>query len=294
MSKTVDIRATSDNRGLGAIFSPVDVRDYRLAATATADKTEFPEEFVLPMVRVKDQGTVGSCVAHALSEVVEFFNKKQHNLNYVMSTDFIYGNRRTTSHTGSGLVIRDALKAVQKYGDIRHTKLPGNTEVPDVIDKFESNFDPLKDEAHKSRISTYVKLTTVSEIKSFLMNHGPVVIGMKWYRDYHVNSGGYLSSFYNKEDLCGRHCMVICGWNQYGWIIQNSWGSSWGTKGTCLFPEIKINHFEEIWGVTDEIFENMDEEKQEEEVIVKPLSGKIGQFFAAIFNFILNLFKKNK
>ena len=46
-------------QGQGAIFSPKDVRDYK-AMCATA--AEFPKEFKLDMVRVKNQGSVGSCV----------------------------------------------------------------------------------------------------------------------------------------------------------------------------------------------------------------------------------------
>ena len=56
----------------GAIFSPKDVRDYQAVYTAAA--AEFPKEFELKMVRVKNQGFVGSCVAHSLSEVIEYFN----------------------------------------------------------------------------------------------------------------------------------------------------------------------------------------------------------------------------
>ena len=270
-------------RSFGAIYSPKDVRDYKLVATAAP--TELPEEFQLDMVRIKNQGSVGSCVAHSLSEVIEFFNKKQFNHNYVMSTNFIYGNRRTSEHTGHGMVIRDALKAVQKYGDIRATKFPGNTETPQVIDDFEANFDSLKDEAYKSRISTYVRLTGVDQIKSFLVNHGPVVIGMNWYSDYKVNPHGYLTSTYDESKIVGGHCMVIYGWTKLGWLIQNSWGDTWGTKGTCLYSFDKTSMIREAWGVTDEVFEDPDKTD-----INKPLDNKFGRVLSKILNWLLNLF----
>ena len=52
----------------GAIFSNKDVRDYEAVCSAAVN---FPKEFKLKMVRVKNQGLIASCVAHAISEVIE-------------------------------------------------------------------------------------------------------------------------------------------------------------------------------------------------------------------------------
>ena len=54
----------------GAIFSGYDARDYKLVYTATGE--EFPKEFHLETRRIKNQGAVGSCVAHSLSSIVEY------------------------------------------------------------------------------------------------------------------------------------------------------------------------------------------------------------------------------
>lgn len=271
---------------LGALFSPKDVRDYKLVATAS--NVDLPEEFKLPMVRIKNQGKIGSCVAHSLSEVVEYFNKQQHNVNYVMSTDFIYGNRRTSDYKGDGMVVRDALKAVQKYGDIRATKMSTNSEAPKAIETFEANYETLKDEAYRSRISAYVRLVTPAEVKEFLFSHGPVVISMEWYSDFHVDAQGFLTSTYDKDAVKGGHCMVLYGWTKEGWLIQNSWGTNWGTKGTCILPYEHTEKIREMWGVTDEIEDNPDDE-----TIKKPLDSPFGQFLAAILNWILNLFSSS-
>lgn len=72
----------------GAIFSNVDVRDYR--AYYVAQVTNFPKSFELKMVRVKDQGQTGSCVAHALSSIIEYYNNKQNHDSSEMSIGYIY------------------------------------------------------------------------------------------------------------------------------------------------------------------------------------------------------------
>ena len=94
-------------RTFGAIKSPKDVRDYRAVCVAAA--SSFPAEFELTMPAVKDQGAIGSCVAHSLATVVEYFSRHQGDDNREMSTGYIYGNRLNSSHAGAGMIVRDAL-----------------------------------------------------------------------------------------------------------------------------------------------------------------------------------------
>lgn len=62
---------------LGALFSKPDVRDYKIACAL--DESQFPENFELKLPIIKNQGSVGSCVAHAISEVVEYHHKLETN-----------------------------------------------------------------------------------------------------------------------------------------------------------------------------------------------------------------------
>ena len=66
----------------GSLFSVPDLRDYK----ATTAEQSFPEEFNLEMPAVKNQGSVGSCVAHSLSTATEYFNKKETGIDLKMST----------------------------------------------------------------------------------------------------------------------------------------------------------------------------------------------------------------
>ena len=56
----------------GALFSPVDVRDYRLACVS--NESEFPDEFELHMPKIKNQKSISSCVAHSIASTIEYFN----------------------------------------------------------------------------------------------------------------------------------------------------------------------------------------------------------------------------
>lgn len=273
----------SKNKSLGAVFSETDVRDYTIEV---AGAMNFPEEFELKMRPVKNQETVGSCVAHSLAEIIEYFNFTQENKTEKMSTGFIYGNRRNSDYKGSGMILRDAIKAVCTYGDVYHRVFEENVEVPKAIDLFEQKFDELKDKAKFARFSTYIRLYTPEQIKAALINNGPVAFAINWYSDIKVKNG-IMNSSCDQTLSQGGHCMVIYGWNKDGWKIQNSWSTAWGNKGRAIMPY--YFPIKESWGIVDNIVND-----KVGQLIVKPFQGKIKQVFAKILNFFIRIFKRNK
>lgn len=268
---------------LGALPFLSDIRDYKLERVATEE--QFPETFELETVGIKDQGSVGSCVAHSIAEVTEYFNTKQEKSAELMSTGFIYGNRRNSLSKSSGMYIREALKNTCKFGNVFKTDFSENIEVPKAIDLFEERFNSLKDKAYPNRISTYFRLLSDDDIKYTLMNYGPVVFAMTWRSGISVDKNGIMQVDESKPRT-GGHCMIIYGWNKNGWLIQNSWGKYWGKSGRAILPfNIKKS---EAWGVTDEVTsENPD--------IVKPIyDTTFKRILAKIINWFLNLFKRKK
>ena len=262
----------------GALPETVDLRDYRLKASAV--QGEFPESFELKPCSVKNQGSVGSCVAHALAEVVEYHNKVQNNSNKKASVGFIYGNRRNSKSKTAGMYVREALANMVDYGDAYYTDFPENKEVPDILDLFENRFESLKDSAYPHRFSTYIRLTSDDEIKYALMNYGPVVFAMNWYSDLKVDIHGIVQTDQDMSKYRGGHCMMIYGWNKNGWKIQNSWGTLWGQGGRATLP-YDIKRYE-TWAVTDNVIEGD---------LKKPFKSKLLQWLVKIFNFILTKLK---
>ena len=70
----------------GAITSPYDIRDFVAKAPRKTTEDDFPEEFELKMCKVKNQQNVGSCVAHAMASIVEYFTQIQQNQYVPMVT----------------------------------------------------------------------------------------------------------------------------------------------------------------------------------------------------------------
>lgn len=254
---------------LGALFSAKDIRDYRLATVAS----DFPKEFELPMPEVKNQGNVGSCVAHSLAIVIEFYNKKQHNQDIPMSVGYIYGNRVSSSHKDSGMITRDAIKDVCLEGDVTYDLFPVNQEVPGILELVKQNKEELAPKAEPYRFTAYVKVETEEEIKTALMNGYPIVFAMQWKKQAKVKDGVLT---FGSDEKSGGHCMVIYGWDERGWKFQNSWGKFWGKDGRAILPyDMKIT---EAYSIIDELVGDIE--------ITKPYSK--GGFFEKLFVKIVN------
>jgi C1A family cysteine protease len=259
----------------GALKSPYDARDYKLVASGTE---EFPDTFELPKVTVKNQKNVGSCVAHAASSVVEYHHKRQHNEKRSFSTEFIYGFRDVGYYIGEGMYIRNALNTLRKYGDVPTADFKGNNEYQKAMENVISKIDELKDKAYPHRISSYFRLYDKNAVKSALVNHGYVLAGMNWHKGAKIVDGIYVPT----DEINGGHAIVIYGWNEKGWLCQNSWGTNWGNKGRFIIPfDFK---FKEMWGVTDNITDD----------IVRPKSGKIWDAIYKVYNAIVNFFIKER
>ena len=262
------------DRVFNDLVSPYDIRDYKIATTTA----EFPTAFSLPEVSVKNQGCTGSCVAHACSSLVEFHNKRQEGTDIVFSTEFIYGYRPSGYYVGSGMYIRDALKTLQKLGDCPLANLRGNHEYAEAMEIVESKLENLKEQALPHRISTYAKVSTETEIKQALMDFGYVIVSMPWYKDYKLKNGVYT---YTSEEKSGNHCVLIYGWDERGWLVHNSWGSSWGQKGKFVVPfDFK---WREAWAVTDSI--------RSGDIII-PQENLFVKLFGGLINRLVNFFRK--
>lgn len=231
----------------GAIESKIDVRDYQVACAA-APNVELPEVFELNMRAVKNQLAVSSCVAHALAAVVEYFNFMQEKSDTTMSTEFIYGNRINHTYIDQGMVIRDALENLRKYGTCPNSSMPGNIEVPEAIRRFNQDALGVIPAAYPNRITNYCSLYKKNDMKLWLMTKGPIVFSVKWYENYWLTVNNELH-FDEKSEPSGCHCMVIYGWNKEGWLFQNSWGNTWGDGGRAVYPYDAT--IREAWGVED-------------------------------------------
>lgn len=253
-----------------------DVRDYRVKAGAICeDSFELTN---LPVV--KNQRSVSSCAAHSSSSILEWFNKKETNESHELSVGFIYGMQGVAfNNMDKGMYLRDVCKIIQKYGDCLHDTIPFNVEMPECYSRLKDCLNEgVYKEASICRIQSYAKCTTDNAIKYALMRYSPVLASIKWYSTCNLSKDGVIN-FDTNSDV-GYHAVMVYGFNNKGWLCQNSWGKHWGNKGRFILPyEYGIR---EAWSFVD----------AKNDDIYKPRRNTLFDVVYTLFNAIVNFFKK--
>ena len=239
-----------DMSRLGAIPSPIDIRDYKLSAVSGAVK--LPESFDTGIVKIKDQGNKQTCVAYSLSEIIEYHHKKETNKYQQFSTEFIYGLRKEDGYKGEGMYLRDGLETIREYGDVTISQLSGNNDVKEAMKRVSNNIDKLKELAYPNRITSYYRIETIQDLKYALYHHGPVSASMWWYDGCDLDRK--YTYVYDKNRGRGGHAVMIAGWNKNRILVQNSWGLLWGKSGRFYVKEDDFfDLFFDVFGITDDI-----------------------------------------
>ena len=217
---------------LGCKKEVADKRDYK-AYVCLTKPTGFPKSYEIDIPEVKDQGFVNSCVAHSLASFLEETYKDGGNLKF--STGFIYGYRPVGYSQDQGMFPRQAIKTLLHVGDVPREKFDFNEEMPDIKYKVESKFEELKDIAEIYKIHSYARIYDKYEIMRVLYGDVTVPISIPVYNYLDYDKQTYVVKM--PEGECqGYHMMLIVGWNEKGYIVQNSWGESWGNKGRIILP----------------------------------------------------------
>lgn len=230
-----------EKRIFGVIPSPDDTRDYTVYPPAMG---KLPKSFHLPEVKIRSQGAVGSCVAHALASAQDMTGDAEH------STKAIYGNRAEGQYKGKGMIPREALKNLMSWGNVPEQMFIGNVEMPTAKAEFDAMKDKLSGEAEYHRIEGYARCYGADDIKAALVSGMPVALTVRWYGDSVVNEDGIM--IWGCTEYEGNHELLITGYEGDYFVIQNSWGRTWGNKGKCLSHVSSVlssSTFVEAWAL---------------------------------------------
>lgn len=197
--------------------SGVDVRDFRYGVIPVG----LPAEVSLKPYAgaIDNQLSANACTAHALTSAMELLCKRGgHDVE--LSRLFVYYNARPDPLQDTGSNIREAIKSLYKIG------VPLESDWPYDITKVSTKPDAAAyANAAGYRIGRFsctgCKLASDNEQRKAALAQGfPVVIGMP------MDSYG----------AAGLHAMVMVGYGQEGFIVENSWGAAWGDDGYFTLP----------------------------------------------------------
>ena len=223
--------------------SPLDARDYSIDCLGGVE-SQIPKTFRLRGMKVLNQGFIGSCVAHACATAMGYGEMVNNLPPHNFSRGFIYGHREDESCAGEGMHTRHALKQLLHYGDCEYCDFPYNEKYPDVKAKIDNNKEFLQKKAEPFKIKKYFRCYSNEEIKLALMNVGAVVICVPLYDNFASECPLPPPNVEPKS----HHAMCVVGWDETGWIVQNSWSSFWGKKGG--FVHLPYDYpVSEFWGI---------------------------------------------
>ena len=261
---------------LGALKSKADVRDYKVAAAGS----EFPESYTCANIPpVKNQKSVSSCVAHATAAILETLNTNETNEYIPLSTNFIYGMQGVAlGRLQGGMYLRDACKIVKEYGDPTKETINGNTEQPKCTEELKAQLnDEVYKEANIFKVASYARCSNDKAIKHALTHYGPVLGSVNWHDKYTIKDDVI---YFDKNSEHGRHAIMVYGWNEKGWLCQNSWGKKWNGNGRFIFPY--DDKFNELWSFVDA--NNND--------VVTPKNNRWLNYIYKFINLIVNFFSR--
>ncbi len=246
----------------GLIPSPPDERDYKISRIANKEVT-FAKEFCRWIPPTKDQGNINSCVPHSGATIKEDIEKIQSNTQQEFAVGFNYGYRFYNHFKGQGMYPREYLDVLLKIGIPLKNDFPFNEEFPQVLLKINPVENEIKEKAYPYRISAYARLNNEEDIKTALTKVSSVLYAIPVYDElFNPNNKGIVNAPSNINNaINGYHAVVLHGWtvidNKEYWIIQNSWGTSYGLNGIIFLD--KNYPFEEAWSITDNILPDIED-----------------------------------
>lgn len=232
-----------------------DSRDYHYKSTGRSIRDQVDlRTWASP---VENQLELGSCTGQAVVGAYELLlNQKFPTLFKDLSKLFVYYNARLLGGNvleDEGAYLRDAIKAVKKYG------ICDETVWPYIIENFDiSPTESSYTDAKKRNIKNYYRVYTVNEMLDALNQNYPIIIATLVYDSFDSVAGttGVVPMPKAEEHVQGGHAMCLVGYNMRKrlFLARNSFGEDWGFKGYCWIPFDYVEEsFIDMWVVDLEL-----------------------------------------
>jgi C1A family cysteine protease len=189
--------------------------------------------------KVESQGHLGSCTGQAIVGAYELLlNKEVPDKFTDLSRLFVYYNARLIENVVDedvGAYVRDAVKAVQKFGICSESIWPYQIQDYRITPSVQSY-----DDARHRNIQNYFRISQIEDTLDALNKEMPVVFSMKVYESFEelYDYGTTAKMPSTGESPIGAHAMCFVGYdlNKKVLLARNSFGVDWGMEGYCYLP----------------------------------------------------------
>lgn len=220
--------------------------------------------------QVLDQGTEGACTGYALASVINSL-LSQRDVTRLVSPRMLYEMARRydewPGESYSGSSARGAMKGWVRHGVATAKTWPHGKHdlsyLQAIVDKKTGR--TVADEAqgtpggafyrvsHREIRDMHAALAEVGVLYCTLMVHdgwdspsgSPIDVHYVWFENSRTIS---LPVIERRGRATDGHAVAIVGYTSRGFIVLNSWGTSWGANGFALLPyEDFLLHATDVW-----------------------------------------------
>ena len=228
---------------LNVIPDEQDFRDYPYEPALIKLRGKIPPP---PKRTVLNQGQEGACTGFGLAAVINRLLTERDETRTVSARMLYEMAKKFDEWEGedySGSSCRGAVRGWSNMGVCSETLAPYKAGASD----WKLNIKQAKD-ARKTTLGAYYRINKrLSDYHAALNEVGVL------YASARVHEGWKKSKVVNGEipygrDHLGGHAFAIVGYNEKGFHVQNSWGSSWGKNGVALWSyEDWIENIHDAW-----------------------------------------------
>jgi C1A family cysteine protease len=247
---------------LNVIKDLFDPRDRTVAPAAPGSSVKVSFRSDVPYI--KNQGSAGSCTAHAGTEMLELLYRKQKS-NLPLSIDrktlrfsplFQYAQERMqagTFSTDAGADSRTIFTVLKEIGCCLETEDPYSDKSIYVNPTPEQIA-----EAAQFKIGAYHRILDVDTAKTVIDSGYSFTIGIPLFNQFqsmHAMDTGEIAVPKSGDTSIGGHEMHVIGRDDSKQVlshtgafeVQNSWGEDWGDNGFCWIPYDYFTATEDQW-----------------------------------------------
>lgn len=191
---------------------------------------------------IRDQGEEGACTGFGLAAVIDILNRKTHNSRFKASTRMLYEMaKRHDEWPGekyAGSSCRGAIRGWKNMGVCSETDWRYNAAKPGELTLKRAVA------ARDVTLGAYYRLRPeINEYHAALNEVGAIYVSANVHEGWWAPKASrkknapknQLALIKPSNTTEGGHAFAIVGYDQRGFIVQNSWSKSWGSSGFALW-----------------------------------------------------------